>query len=318
MSAEVYKRLLGEFQQGWHESAHTLCNVEIRSPACLTAGTMAHPDTRTVNYETEQVIAGVSLPAKAGSEILIEALALVKREQWPSQELIDKFVLLCREAGAALPLMITNRLDPYHLWLHRAPESWWIELLASLHGFTAYDAVVGYQDQHFFTHPWKDSADAIEYLRLNTDSPSWPDNELVGAEHAPTANMSWQDAAERMERLRQQGEPFSSQHKLARQIGCSSATISKAIRRRQSLKAWANVEGVPKAQSINDVVTDSTAQDRELGPEDEAAIREFVESADAEAKAWFLAMPTAEQLAYLNDPDSHKGTLHKRILSRKP
>jgi biotin operon repressor len=42
--------------------------------------------------------------------------------------------------------------------------------------------------------------------------------------------MTWQDAAERLKRLRAQGEPWTSQHQLAEQIGCSPATIKKAIK----------------------------------------------------------------------------------------
>jgi hypothetical protein len=46
----------------------------------------------------------------------------------------------------------------------------------------------------------------------------------------PPAPITRQEAAERLERLRTQGEAFTSQHKLAEQIGCSSATINKAIK----------------------------------------------------------------------------------------
>jgi hypothetical protein len=142
------------------------------------------------------------------------------------------------------------------------------------------------------------------------------------------ARMSWQEAAERMERLRQQGEQFTSQPKLAKQFGCSSGTINKAIHNTPALRTWAMVDAIPKAQSINAVVTDTKPQERELGPEDEAAIREFIETADSETRAWFLALPPADQIAYLNDPDANpiaedgttkgKGRLHKRILGRKP
>jgi hypothetical protein len=53
-------------------------------------------------------------------------------------------------------------------------------------------------------------------------------------------------------------------------------------------------------------------QSRELPPEDDLAIREFVEKADRETKAWFLALSVDEQLAYLDDPDRHP-----KILGRK-
>jgi len=127
--------------------------------------------------------------------------------------------------------------------------------------------------------------------------------------------VSWQDAAERMERLRAQGEPFTSRHTLAKRFGCSSGTIHKAIQRTPSLQAWAKSEcpTAPRAQSLNDVVTDRAAQHCELDPADDAAIREFIEGADTDAKAWFLALSTEDQLSYLNDPGKHT-----RIRGRKP
>jgi hypothetical protein len=130
----------------------------------------------------------------------------------------------------------------------------------------------------------------------------------------PGAGMTWQEVAERMERLRTQGEPFTSQHKLAKQLGCSSGTINKAIRETPSLKPWAERKAAaPRAQSLDPVVTDRAAQGRELDPADDAAIREFIEKADPQVKAWFLALPVEEQLEVVNDPDKHR-----KILGRKP
>jgi hypothetical protein len=119
---------------------------------------------------------------------------------------------------------------------------------------------------------------------------------------------------------------FTSQQKLARQLGCSSGTINKAINKRGTpeLKAWAKQpEAKPKAQSLNEVVTDQTAQRTEPNPEDDAAIREFIENADPENRAWFLALQRDQQLEYLNDPDASKPgptgpVLHQKILGRKP
>jgi hypothetical protein len=140
----------------------------------------------------------------------------------------------------------------------------------------------------------------------------------------PAGGMTWQEAAERMKRLRDQGEPWTSQHNLADQFRCSSATINKAIKNTPDLQAWVKPQeaAAPKAQSLSgwkpgvgyiDVVTDSTAQSRELDPADEVAIREFIEQADPETKAWFLALTPNKQLEVVNDPDKHQ-----RILGRKP
>ncbi len=175
-----------------------------------------------------------------------------------------------------------------------------------------------------------DIENAWHKLRIALESDSRQERavELVENSTDAPARVSWQEAAERMERLRQQGEQFTSQPKLAEQFGCSSGTINKAIRNTQALHAWARVGAIPKAQSINAVVTDSKPQERELGPEDEAAIREFIETANTETRAWFLALSPSDQIAYLNDPDANptaddvttegKGRLHKRILGRKP
>ncbi len=137
---------------------------------------------------------------------------------------------------------------------------------------------------------------------------------IPGSEVEP-AGMTWQEAAERLERLRSQGEPWTSQHKMARQFGCSSGTINKAIRMTPELRTWANRRpaAAPRRRTFNDVVTDSSAQTREADPVDDAAIREFIEKAESQTKAWFLALSPEDQLEYLNDPDKHP-----KILGRKP
>jgi hypothetical protein len=155
----------------------------------------------------------------------------------------------------------------------------------------------------------------IRKQAANTESV--PVNPNVPAE-PPITVMSWQEVAEKLERLRSQGEPFTTQRKLVTQIGGSSpGTVNKAIHNTPSLQAWAGVGehkvvAAPKARSLNDVVTDRTAQSTEPDPAEEAEIREFVESADPETKGWFLAIPREAQLDYLHDPDRHP-----RILGRK-
>ena len=133
----------------------------------------------------------------------------------------------------------------------------------------------------------------------------------------PEAPLTWQEVAERLRCKRTSGEPYTSQRKLAAQIGSSEATVNRAIRETKLLHAWAGKNrkktASPRAQSLNEVVTDRASQSTELDPADDAAIREFIEKSDPETKAWFLALSTEEQLNFLNDPD-----MHKRILGRKP
>src|SRR5438874_1177858 len=124
MSAAAYSRLLDAFRHAWVESGHALSNLEIRSPGSFHRG-WEPSELDTVNYETEQVIAGLSLAYKAGTQESTEAVAVLKRAEWRSQELIDKFKSLCGEAGAALPLAIRNRL-PGQCWMNRDPATWWI------------------------------------------------------------------------------------------------------------------------------------------------------------------------------------------------
>jgi hypothetical protein len=130
-----------------------------------------------------------------------------------------------------------------------------------------------------------------------------------------SVGMSTREAAERMDRLRKQGEPFPSQHELARQFGCSSATINKAINATPSLQKWAKRKaGTPRAQTLNDALIDRVAQSGEPNPEDEAAIREHLRrDLKPEERDFFANLSRADQLEFLNDPDKHS-----RILGRKP
>ncbi len=127
--------------------------------------------------------------------------------------------------------------------------------------------------------------------------------------------MTWPEAAERMKRIRDQGKPWKSLRIIADEFGCSPSTINKAIEKTPELHTWAKHQATaaPRAQSVNDVVTDRTAQSKEPNPEDDAAVREFIENADPQTKVWFFALSSAQQLEVVNDPDRHH-----RILGRRP
>jgi hypothetical protein len=137
------------------------------------------------------------------------------------------------------------------------------------------------------------------------------------AEQPDKETLTLQEVTERLERLCKQGEKYTSQHKLAAQIGCSPAQVNKAFNKNDSLRAWMNSKpgAAPKAQSINPVVTDRTAQSTEPDPADDAAIREYLERENLtpEERAFFNSLSRENQLMFLNDPDKHR-----RILSRKP
>ncbi|HKI33597.1 MAG TPA: hypothetical protein VKA46_17210 [Gemmataceae bacterium] len=154
-----------------------------------------------------------------------------------------------------------------------------------------------------------------------THTPEPESSEQPNTSSAEPTGMSWQEVVERLQRLRTQGEPFTSQKKLADVFGCSSYTINKAIKETPALHVWAKARSAkqstaaPRAQSLNDVVTDRTAQNRELDPADDVAIREYLEREDLTSaeRAFFNSLTQEDQLDFLNDPDKHRN-----ILGRKP
>ena len=146
---------------------------------------------------------------------------------------------------------------------------------------------------------WRNHLLALRALAESVGTPEAENGEQPAK--PKVAGMTVQEAAKRLEQLRQQGEAFTSQHQLAKVLSCSSGTINKAIRSSESLRGWAKQPGaVPRAQSLTDVVTDRTAQNREPDPTEDAAIREFIEGAEPHTKAWFLGLTHEEQLAHLN------------------
>lgn len=126
------------------------------------------------------------------------------------------------------------------------------------------------------------------------------------------SGIPWQEVAERLNRIRNQGAPWTSYEKLAEQIGCSVATVHKAVDHTPELFAWAKRQAAPRArQGLEGQVIDNAVQVRELKPDDEAAIREFIEQAEAETRAWFQSLPVEEQLQVVNDPDKHQRAFPK-------
>jgi hypothetical protein len=195
----------------------------------------------------------------------------------------------------------------YALNMERFGESLGIQVLGR-------ERVQVWPDQSVVSAEIQLESTKARYRRDQASAASTSGGRSIEATTKRVVGISTPEVAERLERLRTQGEPWTSYHKLARQLGCSSQTIHKAARSTPKLAAWAKQPGsAPRAQSINRVVTDRATQHRELLPEDEVAIREFIEQADPETSAWFQALPAEEQLAYLDDPDEHT-----RILGRRP
>lgn len=80
----------------------------------------------------------------------------------------------------------------------------------------------------------------------------------------------WQGIQERLLRLRILGEPYTTQRELAERLECSLSIINKAIHKSERLKGWMGLKpkGSPKVHSLNEVVTDQTADQRESDPAD--------------------------------------------------
>jgi hypothetical protein len=120
---------------------------------------------------------------------------------------------------------------------------------------------------------------------------------------ADPPGLSRREAAERLERLRLQGERWTSYGTMGQRIGCSAATVFKAVKERDELRRWAtHPAAAPRAQSLNAVLIDSTAQTVHPNPADEAAIREYLEREDltAEERAFFQDQSREVQLELLD------------------
>jgi len=172
--------------------------------------------------------------------------------------------------------------------------------------------------------PFERSANLIEAWGLNTEPshpPSW-----VLVEHTETGDAStdvnpekivtWQDAAKSMQEMMDRGDPFTSQPKLGKQIGCSSFTINKAIKKTPALSEWSKKQRASATGmlSLEGKEADSIPQKRETDPSEilepddiDVAMRKLMEQASPDERARINEMNPAErqklaQTAY-RDPD---------------
>ena len=81
---------------------------------------------------------------------------------------------------------------------------------------------------------------------------------------------NWQDVRSSLLNLYRAGEPYTSLRNLAGRLGCSPYTIKKAIKNSDKLKVWMRPrgKGSPGVQSLTEVVTDQTPDQRESDPAD--------------------------------------------------
>jgi hypothetical protein len=143
-----------------------------------------------------------------------------------------------------------------------------------------------------------------------------------GAERPDGAGMRWREAAERMERLRAGGAAWPGYREMARRLGCSKVTVSKAIRSAPELTAWAKPPAAPRAQqSLDDEkagTQETVTQQREPDPAEDAADRELrarLEEADHEERAFLNEISGASslfQLWYLQQSTPRQRACRKR------
>jgi len=143
--------------------------------------------------------------------------------------------------------------------------------------------------------------------------------------------MSLEEVAARLIQIHKQGLLFTNYKEQAQDIGCSSSTVHKAVRETPALHEWANYQSdrqAPlRAQSLNDVVTDSKTQTTELLPDELAEIHLYREKISKrisklpgerdkeELKKLLAAFDSASievQLLMAENPDDYD-----RILGRK-
>jgi hypothetical protein len=140
----------------------------------------------------------------------------------------------------------------------------------------------------------------------------------------PATSTTWQKVAEQLKRLHDQGQPWTSQQQMATQIGCSPATVNKAIQKTPELERWAKpqVSTAPRAQSLNDVDTDNRAN-REPNPADESGdaelVRKLTQEADSDERAFLQSIrnaPSDYQLWYISQPANTRAS-HRKAWKKK-
>ena len=124
---------------------------------------------------------------------------------------------------------------------------------------------------------------------------------------ADDSRLTWQDAAERLERLRQQGEPWKGHHHYARQFSCSSSVTHRAVKETESLHLWAGFERnktpKPRRGGSIDVALEEMPQQVEPAPVvplEDADMKQLMQRCKAMAKTPELL---AELEEWKSDPE---------------
>jgi hypothetical protein len=143
-----------------------------------------------------------------------------------------------------------------------------------------------------------------------------------GGGEGRSAGMPRQKAAERLERLHAQGEAWPGYQEMANRLGCSKATVYKAICSTRELTAWAKRQAAPRAgQSLDNEkagAKEDIPQRREPDPAEgvaETELRELLEKADPDERAFLNEIRGASaqfQLWYLQQSAARQKTCRER------
>jgi len=149
------------------------------------------------------------------------------------------------------------------------------------------------------------------------DAASWGER---AAEARPPVD--WKEVQGRLLVKRERGEPFTSLRKLGTELGCSDATIRKAINESDTLKGWrtrnTGPKAAPKATDLGAVVKDNRRQTTEPAPDDvlsdddvDATMARLIDKAKPTERAKLNALDDAGRRALV-------ATCHAQNLDDEP
>lgn len=195
------------------------------------------------------------------------------------------------------------------------------------------EALTTTDDERIRLHLRLTAKGRIRVARLKTDRMA-----TVIEPKTKISDTNWRDIRRRLERLRDQGEKYTTQARLAATLICSPSTINKAISQSTKLRAW-KAEAIarrghkaPSASSLTEVHLDNTPQWCEQNPAEavtlddpEEVLAHLIQDAEPKVRAKLNAITpkdvqdmTGDQVRKLvdmirNDPDNYN-----RVLGRRP
>jgi len=119
---------------------------------------------------------------------------------------------------------------------------------------------------------------ATERKEVEHSPDKLPEQAPPGGPRQIKKGISGDEARERLVRLYESGEPYTSQRDFAARLGCSLGLISKVMKAEPRLRGWMarHRNRSARVQSLNRVVTDNTPSRRE--PDPAAASDEIIEA----------------------------------------